>query len=145
MFKKKSQSTLEYAFLVCSAVAAGLCMVVYMQRGIQGHLRGYATKLTPEVKTVHPADKFKLRPSAILDSDSLGVISKEDGDFGINKVLGDDFAYSRGATISYSVTDSTIRENVAVEGKVIKTENDTQGTTTGQEYILPLSQEPRRW
>lgn len=145
MFKKKSQSTLEYAVLISIAVAAGICMLVYVQRGIQGHLRGSATKLTPEIETVHPADKFKLRPQATLESKGQGVIKEEDGDFGINKVLGNDFAYSRGATVSFSVTDSIIEESATTQGKSIKTNNETQKTTVRQEYVLPLSQEPRRW
>ena len=43
---RKAQSTIEYAVLIGVIVAALLAMQVYLKRGMQGRMKGYAEQLS---------------------------------------------------------------------------------------------------
>lgn len=129
---KRGQSTVEVAVFLTTVVAALVCMSVYMKRGIQGHLRAVAGKITPEATYTY--EKLRLRPEVLSDK-LVGRWTEEDVKLPLESK--GDFAYSRGNTAGSTQRQTLIREYAESQGRIVTSENITSKTTNRQEFILP--------
>ena len=159
----RGQSFVEYAVLVMAIAVALACIGVYVQRGVAGHLRTTARKLTSEV--IYPYDKLRLRPE-IYSQEGLTGLHEEDILFGAAKVpfrvrpgilfqegsagiakkevdagaaqaigLGANFSYSHGGTTGSSQRQTQISEYAQSQGKTVTTANSTNKMTSRMETI----------